>query len=314
MPKIILQVGHWNIERITNEALRSWRSTEVLKRSTGASGERDYHYNKVAPMLKKKLEDAGFTVVIVDGIYNSETIKKADLWCSLHYDGGGSENRCMISSPKRGQGYLHAKAHDTADKFCEIWREIYPQHTGTVNRNERITAGMLEYYGFDYVEMDTPAVIIEHFNHTSERGEYLKQNADKVAHADYLAILKFFGKEDNTLETFTLETDIPSEIEDQYKLKDYKRYNNHWKFGELIADWCKLIDDTTKLQKDYNSKLAEYQKQVETLENEKDGLKLKLDAKDEEIKALRDSTLENLTVGQTIMLVWERIKDLKLKS
>jgi|GEM_PF-6663779 len=314
MPKIILQVGHWNIEQITNKGLRSWRSIKVLRKSTGASGEREYNHNKIAPMLKKKLEDAGFEVTIVDAIYSNEVIKKADLWVSLHYDGGGNENRCMISSPKRGQGYLHAKAHDKADKFCESWREVYPKYTGAINRNERITVGMLEYYGFDYVNMDTPAVIIEHFNHTSERGGYLKQHPEKVAHGDYLAILKFFGKDETTLETFTLETDIPKEVEEQYKLKEYTRYSKHWTFGDFIKDWVKIIDDVKKLQKDYNFKLDKLQKQVNILQKEKKGLELKLDTKDEEIKILRKQSLDKLTVGQTLMLVWERIKDLKLKK
>ena len=44
---------------------------------------------------------------------------------------------------------------------------------------------------------------------------------------------------------YTLDTDIPSEVEDKHGLKEVKRYNKHWTFTQLIEDWVvmsRLVD------------------------------------------------------------------------
>ncbi len=196
MKKVCIAVGHWNIEGITSQGLRKWRRVDALKKSTGASGERNYHWDKVMPLLRDKLIKAGIQVHITDAIYSNDIYKQDyDLLIALHYDGGGTENRCMISSPLRGVNppYLYKEAHDKADEFCRIWKEIYPAMTGAINRDNRITAGMTEHYLWDYVKEGTPAVLIEHFNHTSAKGQELKNNPGLVAEADFQAIVKFLG-------------------------------------------------------------------------------------------------------------------------
>ena len=197
--KVCIAVGHWNIENITSEGLRSWRSSEVLKRSTGASGERDYHWNRVMPLLRDKLIQAGIQVYITDAIYNEYTYTQDyDLWIALHYDGGGTGERCMVAAPNRATkpDYLNEPAFSAAERFAAIWKQTYPDIVGVPNRDEFISAGMVDYYAFDYVGYDTPAVIVEHFNHTSDRGTFLKQNPELVAEGDYQAIIKFLGIED----------------------------------------------------------------------------------------------------------------------
>ena len=79
------------------------------------------------------------------------------------------------------------------ERFCQIWRTTYPDIVGVPNRDNFITAGMKDYYAFDYVGYDTPSVIIEHFNHTSSRGTYLKDHPELVAEGDFKAIAKFLG-------------------------------------------------------------------------------------------------------------------------
>lgn len=196
---VCIQVGHWQIENITAENLRSWRSPSILKQSTGASGERDYHWNEVMPRLRDKLINAGVVVYIAGATYQQEIYERDyDLWISLHYDGGGTGERCMIAAPNRATQppYLHEQAFSDAERFAAVWKQTYPNIVGVPNQDDRITSGMVDYYAFDYVGYDTPAVIVEHFNHTSPRGEYLKQNPELVAEGDFQAIIKFLGLQD----------------------------------------------------------------------------------------------------------------------
>lgn len=44
-------------------------------------------------------------------------------------------------------------------------------------------------------------------------------------------------------EKYDLDTDIPSEIEDKHKLKEYDRYDKHWSFHDLMKDWTQIADD-----------------------------------------------------------------------
>ena len=253
MKKVCLQVGHWQIENLSAKGLRSWRSTEVLRKSTGAGGERDYHWTQIMPRLRDKLIAKGIQVYITSGIwddiYSSENF---DLWLSLHYDGGGSQNRCMISAPTRDAvpAFLHDKAQREAERFCAIWKVVYPEVTGAINRDERITEGMLWYYAFDYVPMDTPAVIIEHFNHTSEKGKELKSNPELVAEADYKAILQFLG---------IPEEEPSTKYEVFFKGKKIKEYDYDItkKLTELEKDLKNKTTEWVKLGKDFEAyKLA----------------------------------------------------------
>lgn len=272
MKSVCIQVGHWQIENISAKNLRSWRSAETLAHSTGASGERDYHWNKVMPALKNLLVDRGIQVYVTsaiwDDIYKDHNF---DLWLSMHYDGGGSENRCMISAPTRSASpaFLSEKAQREAERFCALWKSIYPEITGTVNRDNMITEGMLWYYAFDYVPLETPAVIIEHFNHTSAKGEELKAKPELVAQADYKAILKFL--------------DIP-ETEPSGK---YEVFFKGGKLGELDYDPIKKISEL-------EGNLSDKQKEIEKLTKEFEDYKV---AKTKEISDLNISHIAY--VGQT---------------
>jgi len=197
MKKVCIQVGHWGIEGLQQEYLRDWRSAAVLQRSTGASGERDWHWNQWMPKLRDRLIQAGVQVFIVDAIYRQDIYtQNYDLWISGHFDAGGTNDRCMISAPNRDTkpNYLNDAAQREAERFCAIWKEIYPQITGNPNNDNFVTAGMIDYYAYDFVAMDTPAVIVEHFNNTSPtKGAELKNNPDLVAEADCKAILRFLN-------------------------------------------------------------------------------------------------------------------------
>jgi regulator of replication initiation timing len=40
-----------------------------------------------------------------------------------------------------------------------------------------------------------------------------------------------------------LETDIPSDVEERFKLKEVDRYDKYWSYSELITDWVKLVGE-----------------------------------------------------------------------
>ena len=304
MKSVCIQIGHWQIENISAKNLRSWRSAETLSHSTGASGERDYHWNKVMPVLKKLLIDKGIQVYITSGIWDDiYKDHNFDLWISMHYDGGGSENRCMISAPTRSASpaFLSEKAQREAERFCALWKSVYPELTGTVNRDNMITEGMLWYYAFDYVPLETPAVIIEHFNHTSIKGGELKANPELVAQADFQAILKFL--------------DIP-EVEPS---GIYELFLKGAKLGELDYDPIKRISEL-------EATLATKQKEIEKLTKEFEDYKV---AKTKEISDLNISHIayvgqtekvitkkdgENLLLGVEITTLKNTIKVLKESS
>ena len=311
MKSVCIQIGHWQCENLTAKNLRSWRSAELLSKSTGASGERDYHWNKVMPLLKEMLIKKGIQVYIAgstwDEIYSNNNF---DLWVSLHYDGGGSENRCMISAPTRSASpaFLNDKAQRESERFCAIWRSVYPEITETINRDERITEGMIWYYGFDFVPLDTPAVIIEHFNHTSTKGQELKQNPKLVAEADFKAILQFL--------------DIPEE-------EPSKKYEVHFK-GQNIAEYDfditkKLVEveknltdktnDYIKLSKDFEAYKLKKAKEISNLNlshiNYKTKMEKTINTKNKEIS---DFNVDILGYKQTIKELKKRPSNLDLYS
>lgn len=194
MKKLLLICGHQNIKDLTNESLRSWRDVTYLRRSTGAAGEMSYQSGQIAPLIEDELKDL-VDITITDAIYHKDIYDQDyDLVIALHYDGGGIENRCIITSPddKTVPAYICAAAREKADQFCSIFKGVYPDLTGTVNRDGRITDGMKEYYAWDYVSIDSPSVIIEQFNHTSERGAYLKVNPNVVVDGIIQCICKYF--------------------------------------------------------------------------------------------------------------------------
>lgn len=248
MKSVCIQVGHWQIENLSASHMRSWRSVDILRRSTGAAGERDYHWNKMMPILKKLLIDRGIQVYITSGIWDDiYKDHNFDLWVSLHYDGGGSENRCMISAPTREAvpAFLNDKAQREAERFCAIWKAVYPEMTETINRDNRITEGMLWYYAFDFVPLDTPAVIIEHFNHTSDKGQELKQKPEVVAEADFKAIVQFLD---------IAEEQLSNKYEVHYQGKKIKEYD-----FDIVKDY----NEKQRALKDKSNALEKLTKEFE---------------------------------------------------
>lgn len=197
MKSILLIAGHWNIETITAKGLRRWRAYSELRKSTGASGERNWIWEQLIPLLRDKLIAAGVQVYITDAIYHEETYSRDyDLCLALHYDAGGTDSRCIISKPNLSQDppYLFPEASQKADQFISDWLAVYPQMTGIASRQDRITDGMTDYYAWDYVKEGTPSVIIEHGNNTCiDDSRKMMNQTEMIAEADVEAVKRFFG-------------------------------------------------------------------------------------------------------------------------
>jgi hypothetical protein len=65
-------------------------------------------------------------------------------------------------------------------------------------------------------------------------------------------------------DSMNLEVDIPTEVEDRFKLKEVDRYDKYWTYTQLIEDWVKLTKevDYEKGEKDKYKKEARELRQV----------------------------------------------------
>lgn len=296
MKKVCIQCGHYQIEQITSDGLRSWRSPSVLKKSTGASGERDWHWNEWMPKLRDRLIQAGVHVYIADAIYNQETYNQEyDLWISGHYDGGGTGERCMISAPNRDTkpDYLNDAAQGEAERFCAIWKDVYPAVVGVPNRDDIVTAGMRDYYAFDYVGYDTPSVIIEHFNNTSPKGNQLKNNSDLVVEGDYKAILKFLGlKEASSTEEEEDVEDKVKDLESQVKVQAEQILEQSVAIGGLegeVTRYEKELEAEKKLTSEARAERNKAISRAEIAENKVEGLEDKVEGLTDKKKVLEEA-------------------------
>lgn len=225
----LIIVGHKNIPQITSEGLRSWRSVSALKASTGGSSEAVFNWDQVMPKLRDLLIVRGIQVFITDAIYHKETYSR-DYDCAilLHDDGGNTNNRSMSSAPLRGvtPPYLNPGALTASEKFATIWNKKYPEITGTINTPAAVTAAMRENYAFDYIGMDTPAILVEHFNRDSQKGKDLRANPDLVAKGDAEAIFEFLGLSSGPTEPSTEE--LKKKIKElEAKLAEYQQTINN---------------------------------------------------------------------------------------
>ena len=200
MKSVLLICGHKNIANITQEGLRSWRSASTLAKSTGASGEVGWVWDKLMPLLRDKLIALNYQVFITDAIYHKDTYSRDyDLAVALHYNGALGDNppsTCIISKPRENidPPFINQSASDLSDSFISKWIKIYPEKTGITLRQDLVTAGMTDYYAWDYVGMDTPSVILEHGNwvNTSDYKKMFEQT-NMIAEADVEAINSFLN-------------------------------------------------------------------------------------------------------------------------
>ncbi len=261
-PKSILIIsGHKNIPNITALGLRKWRAWSSLRASTGASGEMDWLWDKLMPLLKDRLIAKGFQVFITDAIYHEETYNRDyDLCLAIHYDAGGTDSRCIISKPRQSitPPFITPEASLLADQFISAWLGVYPQVTGITSRQDRITEGMTDYYCWDYVKEGTPSVIIEHGNNTCPYDhDKMFNHPDLIADANIEAIVKFFQPTAPPPIETANETTIELYKRFVEDLIEFTRPPNDKRGLPELAGWIKSVkqqaDNTQNLQNQYDS-------------------------------------------------------------
>jgi len=298
---VLIICGHKNIEGITAKGLRTWRAWSQLAKSTGASGEKDWVWDKLMPLLRDKLITAGIQVYITDAIYHEETYSRDyDLCVALHFDAGGENSRCMISKPRPDivPPFITSEASLQSDHFISHWNETYPAKTGIKLRNDAVTVGMTDYYCWDYVGVNTPSVIIEHGNNTCPSDhETMFDRTNLVADGDVEAILKYFQiQSEETDQKFHLvqggveiktydknPDDIILELSGKLKTSDDALAGKTLEANELRGELEKQERDNVDLsnqllkaqseKNDANRELAVVQGQIEGFQNEIDKLR-----------------------------------------
>lgn len=149
--KILIHVGHWNIQSNCDPALRS---------GTGTIGEIDFN-KSVGIALEKLLQEDGHTTYLDDANTNchkSVTSQNWDLALAIHADaniygtGGGFVD---VLRPDWDPARIESA------RIAQALRDRYFPETGIVNHPERSNLNTRQYYLWNYLTDMTPCVIIE---------------------------------------------------------------------------------------------------------------------------------------------------------
>lgn len=246
--KVCLQSGHKNL----------------TSGATGASGERDWT-SKIVPMIAERLRAKGIEVYETDYYaYNDSKVVETDwnLFLSIHYDADVYGN---TPNPTGGFTDFPEPATDYSTKESQriagVIKDYYFPMTG-IKYVSRSNANTRYYYMWQYLSQKTPCVILECGvgNRKPEDYETLR-NYTNIADVISGAILKALG-----IASF-LDEDIPSGVEEMYKLKEIERYSKYWSYNELISDWVKLVGEYNyekDKRKEYQKKATDFEEVVKS--------------------------------------------------
>lgn len=96
------------------------------------------------------------------------------------------------------------------------------------------------------------------------------------------------------------DKNITTEVETTYNLKDIKRYNKHWTYGDLTKDWI-LLNEELENQKDYFDKefeevkkkiRSDVESEYQTIITDKNNYIVQLEARVQELEAYSKGTLQ----------------------
>ena len=174
MKRIVVQAGH-NAPREPG-----------FEGGTGTPGEIALAKDIAFELIRLLKDDGRFVPIyqpgdIKDGI-------KCDLALFLHADG---------SSNPRASGYsfgydVRYAVNKKLANLISLEFDKLPGHPP--HHADNYTGGLRQYYGFSRVDCPGGEVVVEHgfLTNPSER-EWLLKNVKRLAHAEYLAILAYFG-------------------------------------------------------------------------------------------------------------------------
>jgi N-acetylmuramoyl-L-alanine amidase len=83
-----------------------------------------------------------------------------------------------------------------------------------------------------------------------------------------------------------LKEDIPTEVEDKFKLKDIKRYNKYWTYEEFFKDWVNLVSEYDELKERSKKEALELTKRVSELDKVRVSLQKDINSLEANLMAL----------------------------
>jgi hypothetical protein len=172
MKRILVQAGH--------QAPRE----PGFETQTGAPGEVELVTDIQHALVRLLEQDANFHPIPMPGRIPKGT--KADAGIFLHADGAANTAARGYSVGFPRIEVNQRLAHMIADEF-----EKLPGHPP--RRPDNNTEDMEFYYGFGLVDAPGPEVLVEHgFVTNAQEHRWLKEHVDKLARAEYNALLRFF--------------------------------------------------------------------------------------------------------------------------
>ena len=105
-----------------------------------------------------------------------------------------------------------------------------------------------------------------------------------------------------------LDTDIPTEVEERFGLKNISRYNKRWSYGDFIVDWVEMTDEIEELDATIKAEASSNKTRCNLLDNTISALETKLGASGDTLKIevkkysdlekKYDTTLKSLAVKE----------------
>jgi hypothetical protein len=102
-------------------------------------------------------------------------------------------------------------------------------------------------------------------------------------------LIKYANEEPSIKPMYSMNMDIPTEVEDKYELKDINRYNKYWTFDEFFSDWVELEEDYRGLKQDHKELTkahSDLKNTLKILREDKKDLQLQIEKQNELIDAL----------------------------
>lgn len=175
--RVAVQVGH-----------ESPRQPGRTENNTGAAGEVEVNRMVGAALVALLEADHRFDARLIPGLVPPEFARPnppVDAFISLHCDGAASKSAdgWSLGFPK---GAVNKKL---ADLIAAEFRSFHRSN----QRADNNTTDMARYYAYDLVKTPGPEVLVEHgFVSNPKERRWLHRNSDKLARAEYSALVKHF--------------------------------------------------------------------------------------------------------------------------
>ena len=178
MKKICLQAGHKG----------------VTSGQTGTAGEQELNW-RITLRLSEILISKGFQLYIVDANPpDSQINQDFDFFLAIHgdwdspLDGGG-----CISAPDPAYDDNNTESKRIVDFIRKSYFSPYTEDTGIVERPNKVTVDMTQYYMWDRLTAKTPCGLIELGEVLDAHDKVILANTDRVAIAIAKGICKAFN-------------------------------------------------------------------------------------------------------------------------